>query len=409
MTDLPPLPPDSRTAPAQPARAASRPRRALAVLAVDVLGCSVHALLFALASAGWFALLEPLAPPGWSLTLLTSASVVLALSAVWPGLPWWGLALATATRDGRRLPAREVTVRLGQLLSGDRRARYEALRAALALHAMFAAPTLGVVLALELGGLVWAALVLLVLLSPSLTLAVGRQVMRRYPRAALTNPEQLAEPPLNAVRVLAGLALTTTSLALSAALMVAVPAPTQLAGTCEADAWGTPASIPGALPETELFIEANASDVTLSASDGGGPGSIPLATCSVLGCRVVPARAMVEDHDQAQVVTLCPAVDHTEDAPAQQVVLARGGYRLDDGVARRVLRSDASVALALALVLLGFAYAPWGFRALLRWAAPAGAAGTVATPSPRARTAVLWALALGGTQFAWLLVTWLGP
>ncbi|MBP7685638.1 MAG: hypothetical protein KBB95_27215, partial [Deltaproteobacteria bacterium] len=139
------------------------------MLAVDVLGCSVHALLFALASAGWFALLEPLAPPGWSLTLLTSASVVLALSAVWPGLPWWGLALATATRDGRRLPAREVTVRLGQLLSGDRRARYEALRAALALHAMFAAPTLGVVLALELGGLVWAALVLLVLLSPSLT------------------------------------------------------------------------------------------------------------------------------------------------------------------------------------------------------------------------------------------------
>lgn len=379
------------------------------MLAIDVLGCSVHALLFALAYAGWFALLGPLAPPGWSLGLITSASVVLALSAVWPGLPWWGLALATATRDGQRLPAWEVTLRLGQLLSGDRRARYEALRAALALHAMFAAPTLGVVLALELGGLVWAALVLLVLLSPSLTLAVGRQVMRRYPRAALTDTERMAEPPRGAVRVLAGLALTTTSLALSAALMVAVPAPTQLAGTCEADAWGTPASIPGALPETELFIEASASEVMLSASDGGGPGSIPLATCGVLGCRVVPARAMVEDHDQAQVVTLCPGVEHAEDAPAQQVVLAPGGYRLDDGVARRVLRSPVSVALALALVLLSFAYSRWGFRALLRWAAPVDAAGTEATPSTHARAAVLWALALAGGQLAWLLVTWLGP
>lgn len=409
MTDAPPLPSDPPAEPRPPASARSRAARALAVLVVEVVGCSVHALLYALAHAGWRALGAPLGAPGWSLALLTSASVVLALSALCPGLPWWGLALVTPGEDGKRPSAWEIMLLLGQRLTRDRRARTDAFRAALATHAVLAAPALGVALALELGGWAWAALALLVLVSPSLTLAAFRQAKRRSPGAELAGAEQAAETPHGAVKVLTGLALTTTALGIGAALLVAVPAPTRLAGTCEGRTRGTPVSLPGALPGTRLFVLASASHVTLSASDGGGPGSIPLVTCQVLRCSGVPARAMVEDRGDAQVVTLCPAARHAGDAPAQQVVLAPGGYRLDDGIARRVLRSPASVALALAMVLLSFAYSRWGFRALLRWAAPADAAGTAAAPSPHARTAVLWALALGGVQLAWLLVTWLGP
>lgn len=374
------------------------------MLAAEVLGCGVHGLLFTLVHEAWLGLLGPAGGTGVLRALLTSATVVVGLSALWPGLPWWGLALASAPLEGERRPsAREVTLRLGRLLSEDPRARSEAFRAALSLHAMFAAPTLGVVLALTLGGWVWAALALMLLLSPSLTRVVGRWVLRWYPRAVLRSLDESPAPPRGVTRILAGLALSTAALGLGAVMLLGVPAPTRLAGTCGTHGSGAPASIPGALPGTHLFMEANAAAVTLSAPDGGGPGNVPLATCNLLACRVVPRHATVETRDGVQRVTLCPAADQAGGGPAQQLELAPEGYRLDDGIARRVLRSPMSVALALALVLLGFAYSRWGFRALLRWSADES------TPSPHARTAARWALALGAAELAWLLVTWLGP
>lgn len=374
------------------------------MLAAEVLGCGVHGLLFTLVHEAWLGLLGEAGGAGVLRALLTSATVVVGLSALWPGLPWWGLALASAPLEGERRPsAWEVTLRLGRLLSEDPRARSEAFRAALALHAMFAAPTLGVVLALTLGGWVWAALALMLLLSPILTRVVGRWVLRRYPRAVLGSLDESPAPPRGVTRILAGLALSTAALGLGAVMLLGVPAPTRLAGTCGTHGSVAPASIPGALPGTQLFMEASAAAVTLSAPDGGGPGRVALASCHLLTCRVVPRHATVETREGVQVVTLCPAADEAGGGPAQQLELAPEGYRLDDGIARRVLRSRMSAALALALVLLGFAYSRWGFRALLRWSADES------TPSPHARVAVLWALALGGAQLAWLLVTWLGP
>jgi hypothetical protein len=92
--------------------------------------------------------------------------------------------------------------------------------------------------------------------------------------------------------------------------------------------------------------------------------------------------------------------------------LAPEGYRLDDRVAARVLRSRASWALGALLLLLAFGYARWGFPALLRLPPEAPAASPTA-PHARAgrqlathaRAALAWTLALGAAQLAWVAIT----
>lgn len=386
----------------QPSRG-SRVKRALGLVAVTALGCSVHALLFALVHSGMEPLLGPLGMGGALPALLTSALLVVGLAALAPGLPWWGLAMK-ASQSGESTRGRwvDVTLQLGRQSAEDRTTRRGALRAALALHGGFALPALSVTLALTVGGVAWALPALVMLLSPALVLGVGRMVRRGFVARAIT-VQPGSSTPRGAPRALVGLVLTSGALMVGVGLSVSVPAPTSLAGTCDDASRGTPTSLPGALPETRLFAEASAQAITLSAADGGGPGSIPLSSCTAFACSTVPVRVVMQRREEALEVTLCPAVDAR--GPAQRLLLAPEGYRLDDGIARRVLRSPTSVVLALVLVLLAFAYSRWGFAALLRWSSEPDAS----PPSPHARVAVLWALALCGVQLAWLLVTWLGP
>lgn len=389
----------------------SRFARALKLLAVVVLGCSVHALLLAMVHAGWQVVLSAKGSVAALTALGASAAVVVSLAMLAPSVPWWGGGLLRSpVLEETGLPAWRVALLVGAALRDDRSCLAQARRDALILHAAFAAPSLAVAVALAVGGLTWVLPSVVVLLSPALVLTTSQRMLRGQiaNRSALALAREEAGPPPRGVpRVMAVLALSSTALGIGAALLLGVPATTRLAGTCVADAWGAHVDIPSALPGTPLFMGASADAIVLSAADGGGPGRVPLATCSALTCNQVPTRAVLEQSDGVLVITLCSRENAA--ATPQQLTLAPHGYRLDDGIARRVLRSPASVALALALVLLSFAYSRWGFRALLRWAAAADAAGTAAAPSPHARTAVLWALALGGVQLAWLLVTWLGP
>ena len=383
-------------------------KRALGLVTVTGLGCSVHALLFALVQSGVEMELGRSAMEGALPHLLSSGLVIVGLAALAPGLPGWGLVMmAPHSGEPARPRMADVTLQLGRRLAEDRTARRSAFGAALALHAGFALPVLSVTLALTVGGAAWALPALVMLLAPAIALGVGRVVRRSF--AAQAGTVQPGPSTPKAVRrVLMGLVLTSSALVLSVGVSMTMPAPTSGALTCEHVSGYSSISLPGALPGTRLFAEATAQSITLSAADGGGPGSFPLSTCTAFECSAVPIRAVMhgagmDDVDGRLVFTLCPAADAR--GPAWTLLLAPEGYRLDDSVSERVLRSLMSVVLAWLLLLVTFAYSRLGFAALLRWSS----APEASPRSPHAREAMLWALALGGAQLAWLLVTWLGP
>ncbi|MCA9537114.1 MAG: hypothetical protein KC593_25705 [Myxococcales bacterium] len=394
-----------------------RLRRGAAAGAAWMSGWAGHALLFALAEHAWRALLGPQA---LFAALLASVTVVGALTWLAPGLAWWPSAWGPPPPEsaGSDVPVGglRALLRLSCGLAGPSDARTAAAQDTLALHSALAAPVLSVGLPLALGGPWWSLLLpvaLLMLSSPWVLRACARRAARRFAqhRATLERVEAHASGRSASVvrAVLSGLVVTGLTLGACAVWCLGRPAPVRAVGACTVPAGATRVTLPGALPGTPLTVRADAQSVTLEAADGGGPGRLALGagagwTAWRTGLRErdedsAPTVAWVETTAEARRVTLCSSASPEASPRAHQLTLAPAGYRLDDGVPQRVLRSPSSAALALALLLLTLVYSRFGWSALLRTHCGEGRA---------ARAAVTWALVLGSAQLAWVLVTALG-